>query len=220
MQVGKYRINGHAERRMAHSTAFESGRRGKLSPTPTCVRPGIVRRGLAAMLDRLVPLPFIAYLFPAWGAVVFAYQLLCDGSPSGRSVGKRVARLRVVSAASLEPCGVARSVLRRFVPALAQLAYCSWEFVWLALVYELLTLTFILLSPSGRRPEDYLAGTQVVTERAFKQARRACASCGETAPLRALYCRRCGAHNDGSEMPDGGHQNADSLAASIPDRLT
>jgi uncharacterized RDD family membrane protein YckC len=139
-----------------------------------------------------VPLPFVAYLFPAWGVIVFAYQLLCDGTPAGRGVGKRVGRLRVVRAGSFEPCGVARCVLRRFGPALCQLAYCSWKFVWVAVVYELASLAFVLLNPSGRRPEDYLAGTLVVTERAFKRTRRSCESCGEALSSGAEFCPHCG----------------------------
>jgi|SRR5256714_10787018 len=164
-----------------------------LSRASARARPGILRRALAATVDRLVPLPFIAYLFPAWAALVFAYQLLCDGTPAGRSVGKRVGRLRVVRAASLEPCGVARSVLRRLGPALCQLAYHSWKFVWVAVAYELASLAFVILNPSGRRPENYLAGTQVITERAYKRARRACDSCGEALQARADFCPHCGA---------------------------
>jgi uncharacterized RDD family membrane protein YckC len=148
---------------------------------------------LAAFVDRLVPLPFVAYLFPAWGALVFAYHLLCDGRPAGRSAGKRVGRLRVVRADSLKPCGVARCVLRRLGPALCQLAYCSWKYVWVAAVYELASLAFVILNPSGRRPEDYLAGTLVITERAYKRARRACDSCGGALQARADFCPYCGA---------------------------
>jgi uncharacterized RDD family membrane protein YckC len=169
---------------------------GALAQASAPSRPGFIRRALAAIIDRLVPLPFVAYLFPVWGVLVCAYHLLCDGAPSGRSVGKRASRLRVVRATSLEPCGVARSVLRRLGPALCQLAYCSWKYVWLAVVYELVSLTFVLLNPSGRRPEDYLAGTLVITERAYRRMRkrscRACASCGAALPERAQFCPRCG----------------------------
>lgn len=153
-----------------------SGRRAELRLGAAESRPGISRRAAAALVDRLAPLPFIAYLFPPWLAVVFAYHLLCDGTPTGRSLGKRLGRLRVVSTASQEPCGVARSILRRLIPALCQTAYCSWEFVWLALLYDLASFAFVLLDPAGRRAEDHLAGTQVITERAYKSARRAAAN--------------------------------------------
>ncbi len=158
-----------------------------------CARPGVLRRALASVIDRLVPLPFVAYLFPAWGMLVFAYQLLCDGTPAGRGAGKRLGRLRVVRADSFEPCGVARCVVRRFGPALCQLAYCYWKFVWVAVAYELASLAFVLLNHSGRRPEDYLAGTRVVTERAYKKARRACETCGGAMRAGADFCRHCGA---------------------------
>jgi uncharacterized RDD family membrane protein YckC len=196
-------------------SAFGRAEREGLSRDSARARPGILRRPLAAAVDRLVPLPFVAYLFPAWGVLVFAYQLLCDGTPAGRSVGKRAGRLRAVSADSLEPCGAARSVLRRLGPALCQLAYCSWKFVWVAVAYELASLAFVILNPSGRRPEDYLAGTLVVTERAYKRARRACDSCGEVLQARADFCPHCGAESAAgvrrkSEESAHGHILSDS----------
>ena len=41
----------------------------------------VMRRILAEVIDRLAPLPFIAYLFPPWVLVVVAYHLICDGVP-------------------------------------------------------------------------------------------------------------------------------------------
>ena len=82
-------------------------------------RPGMLRRALAEIIDRLVPLPFLAYVFPLWVLVVVAYNLICDGSPSGQSVGKWVCRLCVVSTASGEPCGVWRCDI-------APLTNCAW----------------------------------------------------------------------------------------------
>src|SRR5438309_11702818 len=48
----------------------------------------LTRRILAEVVDRVAPLPFIAYLFPPWVLIVIAYHLICDGAPSGRSPGK------------------------------------------------------------------------------------------------------------------------------------
>jgi uncharacterized RDD family membrane protein YckC len=129
----------------------------------------LVRRVLAEVVDRLLPLPFIAYLFPPWMAVVVIFHLICDGSPSGRSPGKWIFRLRVVSISSNAPCGVWRSILRRLPTALGQAAYCSWVLVPVVLAYELVSLAFVWLNPSGRRFEDYLAGTHVITEGQYKR---------------------------------------------------
>jgi uncharacterized RDD family membrane protein YckC len=160
---------------------------------PARARAGLLRRALAEVMDRFIPLPFIAYFFPAWIWVVVVYHLICDGTPAGRSLGKALCWLRVVSVTSLEPCGLLRSMVRRLGPALCQAAYCAWEFVPLALAYDLISLAFVWLNPSGRRLEDYLAGTQVITEGAYRQLQPPCPSCGEGVPARAHFCPHCGA---------------------------
>jgi uncharacterized RDD family membrane protein YckC len=152
----------------------------------------MLRRALAEIIDRLVPLPFIAYLFPIWILVVVVYHLICDGAPSGQSVGKWVCRLRVISNGSGEPCGVWRSMLRRLPTALGQAAYCAWMMIPVVTAYELAMLAFVWLNPSGRRIEDYLAGTQVITGSAYSRLHRCCAMCGERMPAGARYCSQCG----------------------------
>ena len=155
-------------------------------------RPGILRRALAEIIDRLMPLPFLAYLFPLWIWVVVAYHLICDGSPSGQSVGKWVCRLCVVSTASGEPCGVWRAMLRRLPTALGQAAYCAWMMIPVVIAYELVSLAFVWLNPTGRRIEDYLAGTQVITRNAYGKLHHCCAMCGERIFVGARYCSQCG----------------------------
>ena len=152
----------------------------------------LARRVLAEIVDRLLPLPFIAYLFPPWMFVVLAYHLICDGSPSGRSPGKWIFRLRVVSIASNAPCGVWRSILRRAPSAVGQAAYCSWMFVPVITAYEIASLAFVWLNPSGRRFEDYLAGTQVITEGQYQKLRPLCGECDSRIALAAQYCPHCG----------------------------
>jgi uncharacterized RDD family membrane protein YckC len=155
-------------------------------------RPGMIRRAMAEIIDRLAPLPFLAYLFPLWIWVVIAYHLICDGSPSGQSVGKWVCRLCVISTASGEPCGVWRSMLRRIPTALGQAAYCAWMMIPLVIAYELVSLAFVWLNPTGRRIEDYPAGTQVITRNAYGKLYRCCEFCGERLFVGARYCSRCG----------------------------
>ena len=172
--------------------SFEAVRRGARPFFPDRARAEVWRRVAAEAIDRCLPLPLIAWWWPEWTLVVVAYHLLCDATPSGRSVGKALCRLRAISVATLEPCGVVRAVMRRLGVAAAQALYCRWEFVWLALAYDALSLLFLRLAPGGRRLEEYAAGTQVITEGAFRAMRRRCGNCGERVLERSRYCPYCG----------------------------
>lgn len=140
---------------------------------PRWQRAGFFRLWLAEILDRCLPLPWLAFFFPAWTLVVLAYHLLCDGGPQRRSVGKWICRLRVVSVHSATTCAGWRAVLQRLGLALSQAAWCCWLGVPYLLAYELVTLAFVWLSPTGRRLEEVWAGTIVVTEKTY---RRSCAA--------------------------------------------
>jgi uncharacterized RDD family membrane protein YckC len=155
-------------------------------------RPGMLRRALAEIIDRVVPLPFLAYAFPAWVWVVVAYHLICDGTPSGQGVGKWVCRLCVVSTARGEACGVWRGLLRGLPTALGQAAYCAWIMIPVVIAYEMASLGFVWMNAGGRRIEDYFAGTQVVTRATYGRLRRCCGLCGERMGVKARYCSQCG----------------------------
>lgn len=131
------------------------------------------RRMLAAFIDRLTPQPWLAFFFPGWTLVVLAYHLLCDSSPARRSVGKWLCRLRVVDAQSVTrgaQCADGwQAVLRRTGAALAQAAWCMPDLMLYALAYDLIALAFVLLSQQAQRPEDFAAGTRVVTEAAYRK---------------------------------------------------
>jgi uncharacterized RDD family membrane protein YckC len=162
--------------------------------TPSLIsrsHPRLVRRALAEIIDRLMPLPFLAYLFPIWILVV-AYHVICDSSPSGQSVGKWVCRVCVISTTTGEPCGVWRALLRRLPTALGQAAYCAWMMIPVVIAYEFISLAFVWLNPTGRRIEDYIAGTQVITRSAYLKLHRCCALCGERMAAGARYCSHCG----------------------------
>ena len=171
----------------------------------------LARRALAEVVDRLIPLPFIAYLFPPWIFVVVAYHLICDGSPLGRSPGKWIFRLRVVSISANEPCGVWRSILRRLPIALGQAAYCSWALVPVIITYELASFAFVWLNPNARRFEDYLAGTQVITEGQYQRVRPVCGECGSRMSLAAQYCPHCGTVR-GSEFRSSAFKRSEDSA--------
>lgn len=123
------------------------------------------RRVGAALIDRLLPLPFLIALFWPWALVVLAYDLLRDAQ--GASLGKRLLGLETVMASpdtALDgrPCNVGRSLLRNLPWAGARLCYL---FVLLSPVGFALDLTLCLvacLTPEGRHPGDRLGGTRVV----------------------------------------------------------
>lgn len=151
-----------------------------------------VRRFLAEIVDRLVPLPFVAYFFPHWIIVVVLYHLLCDGMHSGQSLGKWLFRLRTVSTVMLQPSNWLQSIIRRFNSTICQVAYCLFIFHPLVIAYELVSIVFILLNPAGRSMEDYLAGTQVITEKEYKKSYHNCPDCQQKVFVWAKYCQNCG----------------------------
>ncbi len=133
----------------------------------------LVRRVLADVIDRLVPLPFIVagYFCPEWIWVVFAWHWLRDAGPQRRSFGKLICRLRVVDTDAASPvrCAWWQALLRRTGMSLAQSAYCLPGWILWAFVYDLVALAFVLLSPRGQRLEDLAAGTMVVTEANYRK---------------------------------------------------
>lgn len=134
----------------------------------TVMRPAIWRRVLASVIDRIVPLPFLAFLFPRWALVVLAYHLLCDCTPERRGVGRWICRLRVVTEAG-KACPVWQALGRRIGTALTQTAWTVWEGIPFVMAYELFALACVLLNASGRRPEDFVTGTRIVTEREYRK---------------------------------------------------
>lgn len=140
--------------------------------TVTVPRAALWRVVIAELIDRSIPLPFITFLFPQWLVVVLVWHLLCDCSPHRRSLGKWVCRLRVIHPATLAPCPFWRAALQRLGITLTQAAWCLWWGIPFVLLYELVSCVCVLLSPTGRRPDEYLANTQIVTEKVYRQRRK------------------------------------------------
>jgi len=82
-------------------------------------------------------------------------------------VGKWLLRLRVVSAA--KRCHPVQAMLRRVGMALTQTAWALWQWIPFVLAYELIALVCVLLDVRGRRPEDFVAGTRVITEKVYRR---------------------------------------------------
>lgn len=150
------------------------------------------RRFLAELIDRLIPLPFLVFILPQWIIVVLLYHVFCDSIHSGQSIGKRLLRLKVISVDNAQPCSYLQSFGRRFLSALCQLSYCSFSFCSIAITYELISISFILLNSSGRSLEDFLVRTQVLSLNDFNKLHIKCSSCSKKVLAFASFCDGCG----------------------------
>lgn len=137
-----------------------SGQRSRLR-----VAAPAARRVGAALIDRVLPLPFLIALFWPWALVVLAYDLLRDAN--GASVGKRLLGLETVMASpdpALDgrPCNVGRSLLRNLPWAGARLCYLVLLLSPVGFAIDLTLCLVACLTPEGRHPGDRLGGTRVV----------------------------------------------------------
>lgn len=123
------------------------------------------RRLGAAVIDRLLPLPFLVAFFWPWALVVLGYDLLRDAA--GASVGKRLLGLETVQV-SPDPaldgraCGVGRSLLRNLPWAAARLCYLVVVLSVAGFALDVTAGLLVLLSAGGASLGDRLGGTRVV----------------------------------------------------------
>jgi uncharacterized RDD family membrane protein YckC len=96
------------------------------------------------------------------------YLLIADGLFEGRSVGKRLIKLKVVLHETGQQCGVKESIIRNFPLAIGYVLYCIIKIPIIRHIFPLLIIVFefllILGSEKGMRLGDELARTQVVEE--------------------------------------------------------
>ena len=173
-------------------TPFSISTKTTLNTNGLQFRSSLLRRFVADLIDRLIPLPFLTYLFPEWIIVVIVYHLFCDSTKSNRSIGKYLCRLRIVSIDVIEPCGFLKATTHRFFLTLCQVSYCTLQFYLIALTYEFLSVIFLVLNPQNRSWEDCLLGTQIIRERDFRRAYRKCFSCKQQTHIQAKFCPLCG----------------------------
>ena len=123
----------------------------------------LLLRGMAKILDSIA----IAAAMKAIPRIGFfaavAYLLICDGLFDGRSLGKKVMRLKVISVSSGLPGSYRDSMIRNlpFVLALAlfNIPLIGWLFPVLIPAFEFL---LALGNKEGMRLGDDIAGTKVV----------------------------------------------------------
>ena len=163
------------------------------------------RRVLARAIDLLValaPLLLVPRGHPLATALLCAALLLFADSlfGPGRSLGKRLAGLRVVVLATRWPAGVRESVLRNGVFVLAaapMLAGAPLQLSGAALVCIVVLEAGVALRPLSRdlgqrRLGDFIAGTQVIDARLALglEARPLANSTHATAPLASRAARQ------------------------------
>lgn len=98
-------------------------------------RPSLFRRMGAELIDRIVPFVFLPVLAVpvlhtglrnyAWlcALVIGGWHLIRDCTPARRSLGKKLAGMRVVSERDQRPVPWKNTMLRRLFPALTQVGY-------------------------------------------------------------------------------------------------
>jgi hypothetical protein len=120
-------------------------------------------RAMAKALDLIAVAAVVAAVPTAGIFAGAAYLLIGDGLLDGRSLGKKIMRLRVISVSSGAQGSFRDSMIRNTPFALMLLLYLipfvGWIFSVLVLTFEFLLM---LGNSEGMRLGDDLAGTQVV----------------------------------------------------------
>lgn len=126
-------------------------------------RAGLLLRTAAKIIDFILIAAVMEIIPKAGYFAGLAYLLLGDGFFDGRSIGKKLIKLRVVSAVTNAPCTFRDSILRNSTLAVG---YILWIVPWFGWVFILLVsaLEFILIlgSRDGKRLGDEFAKTVVL----------------------------------------------------------
>jgi len=134
-------------------------------------RASLLLRIFAKVLDFIL-IAAAAEVVPSAGFYAgLLYLLISDGLFDGRSIGKLLIGLRVVSVTSDEPCSMKESIVRNAPLGagllLYKLPWVGWIFIILVSILEFLIL---LGSKNGMRLGDELAKTTVVEKVSRKAA--------------------------------------------------
>lgn len=129
-------------------------------------RAGLLLRGVAKTIDFII-VAAAAEMIPRAGFFAgLAYLLISDGLFDGRSLGKQIIGLRVVSTVTDNACSVRESILRNFMLCtgilLWKIPLVGWIFMILILAFEFVML---LGSEEGMRFGDEIAKTTVIEKK-------------------------------------------------------
>lgn len=133
-------------------------------------RAGLLVRTVAKILD-LILIAAVVEVVPKAGFFAgLAYLLIGDGLFDGRSVGKKLIGIRVVSADTHSPCTFKESILRNSTFGagylLSKIVWIGWIFIAAIALFE-----FVLLigSKEQKRLGDEIAKTIVIDSPQRKQ---------------------------------------------------
>ena len=133
-------------------------------------RAGLLLRTVAKLLDLIIIAAAVEILPKAGFFAGLAYILIGDGLFDGRSLGKRVIGLKVVSAESYKPCTFRDSILRNSILGIGLVFYKMLWFGWIFFIIIAVFEYLILLgSRNGMRLGDEIAKTIVVDQPEIKQ---------------------------------------------------
>jgi uncharacterized RDD family membrane protein YckC len=127
-------------------------------------RSSLLLRAIAKTLDFII-IAAAAEVIPKAGFFAgLAYLLIGDGLFNGRSFGKKIIGLRVISEDTNKPCSFRDSILRNSIFGIGYLLFKIPWFGWIFIVI-ITALEFIVLlgSKDGMRLGDEIAKTRVET---------------------------------------------------------
>jgi uncharacterized RDD family membrane protein YckC len=133
-------------------------------------RAGLLVRTVAKILDFII-IAAAAEIVPKAGFYAgLAYLLIGDGLFDGKSLGKKLVGLRVISAVSQKPCTIRDSIVRNSIFGVGYLfsraLWFGWIFVLLVSVFEFIVL---LGNKDRMRLGDEMAKTLVLDSPQVKQ---------------------------------------------------
>lgn len=133
-------------------------------------RAGLLVRTVAKILDFII-VAAAAEVVPKAGFYAgLAYLLIGDGLFGGRSLGKRLVGLRVISAVSQKPCTIRDSIMRN---SIFGIGYLFSKFLWFGWIFVLLVSVFEFIVLLGNKEHmrlgDEMAKTLVLDISQIKQ---------------------------------------------------
>jgi uncharacterized RDD family membrane protein YckC len=133
-------------------------------------RAGLLVRTVAKILDFII-IAAAAEIVPKAGFYAgLAYLLIGDGLFGGKSLGKKLVGLRVISAVSRKPCTIRDSIIRNSIFGagylFSRVLWFGWIFVLLVLVFEFIVL---LGNKDHMRLGDEMAKTLVLDSPQIQQ---------------------------------------------------
>ncbi|MBM4140629.1 MAG: RDD family protein [Nitrospira sp.] len=124
----------------------------------------LLLRIIAKILDFIIIVAVTEVIPKAGFFAGLAYLLIGDGLFDGRSLGKKLIGIRVISADTNKPCSFKDSILRNSTFGIGYLLYkipwFGWIFIVIVSVFEFIIL---LGSKERMRLGDEIAKTKVVT---------------------------------------------------------